>query len=88
MTHYVGRMATADRIAKRIEAIREDRGISVSDLSEVTGIADKTLRRRRLFPTLLNFGEFDALCAALDVKAEDVLNLDVDISSLMRRQAA
>lgn len=80
-------MTTADRIAKRIEVIRNDRGVSVKELSEVTGIADKTLRRRRLHPAQLNFGEFDALCGALEVEPEELLNLDVAVETLLRRAA-
>ena len=67
--------------------IRRDRGIAVSDLAVVTGIADKTLRRRRIQTGYLNFAEFDLLCAALEVSSEDVLNLNLPVESMLRRAA-
>ncbi|MCZ4069254.1 helix-turn-helix transcriptional regulator [Microbacterium sp. H37-C3] len=81
-------MTTADRIVERIEVIRDDRQVTVKDLADVTGIADKTLRRRRINPAQLNFGEFDALCGALDVRPEDVLDLTIPVDSLLRRATA
>lgn len=88
MAEYLGRMTTADRIAERIEVIRDDRQVSVRELSDVTGIADKTLRRRRINPAQLSFGEFDALCGALDVRPEQVLDLTVPIEALLKRVPA
>lgn len=80
-------MTTAARLADRLKSIRLARGMTVVELSEATGIADKTLRRHLVRPDMINFGNFEAICSALDVRSEDVLNLDIDVETLLRRAA-
>lgn len=81
-------MTTADRIAERITSVREARQRSVSWLSAQTGIADKTLRRRFTRPAHITFEELSAICAALDVSVEDILNMDIDVATLTAGVAA
>lgn len=81
-------MTTAARVADRLKSIRMARGISVTTLSERTGIADKTLRRHLLRPDMISFGNFEAICDALDVRSEDVLNLDIDVETILTARAA
>jgi len=75
-------MTTTQRIADRLEAIRRSRGIAVSALPDLSGIADKTLRRRFGDPGKFTFAEFERLCAAFDVRPDDVLNFDIDVETL------
>lgn len=80
-------MTKAARVADRLKSIRLARGVTVAGLSEATGIADKTLRRHLVRVDMINFANFEAICEALDVRSEDVLNLDIDVETLLRRAA-
>jgi DNA-binding Xre family transcriptional regulator len=62
--------------------------MTVKDLSETTGIADKTLRRRLAHPDKFAFNEFDSICAALSVDSANVLNFNIDVEALLREVAA
>lgn len=81
-------MTTTHRLAERIEVIRKDRNVDVAALARDTGIADKTLRRRRSHPGQYTLAELAAICERLDVPVEDILNLDLPVEALLRRVAA
>ena len=75
-------MTTAHELADRLEAIRKRRGIAVSALPEMTGIADKTLRRRLRNPAQFTISELDALSDAFSITLENLLNLDIAVEDL------
>lgn len=58
-------------LATRIQAIREDAGISILRLSEMTGIPNSTLRRKLLLaPDTFNVIELSLIADALDHEFE------------------
>lgn len=67
---YHGHMTTSTEIVNRIEHFRKSSGKSIIWLSETTGIADKTLRRRLVAPESFTFSELSAICSALEVELE------------------
>jgi len=66
-------MTKASDVASRIEALRRREGRSLAWLSEATGIADKTLRRRMAAPDHLTLGELASITRVLGVRLEDLL---------------
>ena len=58
-------------VAERITAIRKDADRSVVWLSEKTGIAEKTLRRRFISPDQFTLAELSAISRALKCDIED-----------------
>lgn len=60
----------ATEVAERIEATRITEGRSVAWLSEITGVSDKTLRRRLRRPEQFNLAELSAIARALNTQVE------------------
>lgn len=70
MAVYYGHMTKANQILERIESARASSHRSVIWLSERTGIADKTLRRRLAAPECFTLAELSAICTALGIELE------------------
>lgn len=81
MTIYHGRMTTpsgppspADEVANHIEVIRKDQSRSVAWLSERSGIAYKTIRRRLYGdPAAFTLAELSAIARAFEVSLEHLI---------------
>lgn len=69
-------MTKTQAIKNRIERTRKAQRRSVSWLSEVSGIADKTLRRRLSSPEQFNLAELSAIARVLGVSLESFFTDD------------
>lgn len=85
MTNYSGRMTnpiTAIKIAERISKERKSAGLSIAALVELTGIADKTLRRRIAAPEYFTLAELSAIASVFGILLEDLLTEPRAISTV------
>ena len=73
MTMYYGHMTNTEKVAEAITNISKEQHISVVRLSEETGIADKTLRRRFANPDEFKLWELCAVARVLDADLETLI---------------
>ena len=76
MTIYIGAMTNSSPVdvASRIEDLRKSKGLTVSWVSEASGIADKTLRRRLYGdPSQFTLAELSAVAHVLGTNAESLV---------------
>ena len=71
-------MTTPHDVADRIRATLKETRRSINGLPELTGIADKTLRRRLANPGSFTLEELNAIARALDVPLEHLLTVGVN----------
>lgn len=71
----IGMIATPQQIGARLRTIRREKGISIEELAELSGLSARTIRRRE------NAGydrlpEIEVVCLALDAHPAPVLFQD------------
>lgn len=70
---YSGRMTYRNNVPDKIRELYTEQHRSIAWLSENSGIADKTLRRKLKAPDKFNLGELSAVATALGTELEELV---------------
>lgn len=63
-------MTNTAEFVNRIHQVRVERNLSIAKLSEISGVADKTLRRKLNAPERFTLSEVIAIAGALETPIE------------------
>lgn len=70
---YSGRMTNTSSVSTKVRSLCAQRQLSISRLSEESGIPDKTLRRRLKVPDKFTLAELSAIANVIGADLEDLV---------------
>ncbi|HSE80259.1 MAG TPA: helix-turn-helix domain-containing protein [Gaiellaceae bacterium] len=78
---------TQTRVGERLRALRRERGMTMAELAEATGLTSGFLSQLERDLTSVSLSSLARICSALDVRFGDVLD-EAPTSSVIRREDA
>lgn len=85
--HLTADPTTQTRVGERLRALRRERGMTMAELAEATGLTSGFLSQLERDLTSVSLSSLARICSALDVRFGDVLD-EAPTSSVIRREDA